>query len=47
MFRVSIMGKSTMLQDILNGLVMCCIEKNILENVDLNCALNDFASRNA
>ena len=36
-----------MLQDRLNGLAMCCIEKDILDNVDLDCALNDFASRNA
>uniref|UniRef100_A0A8I6XJ57 HAT C-terminal dimerisation domain-containing protein n=1 Tax=Hordeum vulgare subsp. vulgare TaxID=112509 RepID=A0A8I6XJ57_HORVV len=36
----------TMLQDRLNGLAMCCIEKDILENVDLDCALSDFASRN-
>uniref|UniRef100_A0A8I6XQX6 HAT C-terminal dimerisation domain-containing protein n=1 Tax=Hordeum vulgare subsp. vulgare TaxID=112509 RepID=A0A8I6XQX6_HORVV len=39
--------RSTMLQDRLNGLSMCCIEKDILDNVDLDCALNDFTSRNA
>ncbi|XBI50796.1 hypothetical protein VPH35_114152 [Triticum aestivum] len=39
--------RSTMLQDRSNGLAMCCIEKDILDNVDLDCALNDFASRNA
>ncbi|KAM3279953.1 hypothetical protein ACQJBY_046997 [Aegilops geniculata] len=39
--------RSTMLQDRLNGLAMCCIKKDILDNVDLDCALNDFASRNA
>uniref|UniRef100_A0A8I7BBT1 HAT C-terminal dimerisation domain-containing protein n=1 Tax=Hordeum vulgare subsp. vulgare TaxID=112509 RepID=A0A8I7BBT1_HORVV len=38
--------RSTMLQDRLNGLAMWCIEKDILDNVDLDCALNDFASRN-
>ena len=36
-----------MLQDRLNGLVMCCIEKDILDNIDLDIVLNDFASRNA
>ena len=35
--------RSTMLQDRLNGLAMCCIEKDILDNVDLDCALNDLA----
>ena len=39
--------RSTMLQDRLNGLVMCCIEKDILDNIDLDIVLNDFASRNA
>ncbi|KAI4967922.1 hypothetical protein ZWY2020_010403 [Hordeum vulgare] len=39
--------RSTMLQHRLNGLAMCCIEKGILDNVDLDCSLNDFASRNA
>ncbi|VAH70302.1 unnamed protein product [Triticum turgidum subsp. durum] len=37
---------STMLQDRLNGLAMCCIEKDILDSIDLDCALIDFASRN-
>ena len=36
-----------MLQDRLNGLAMCCIEKDILDNIDLEVVLNDFASRNA
>jgi hypothetical protein len=36
-----------MLQDKLNGLATCCIEKDILENIDLEIILNDFASRNA
>ena len=39
--------RSTMLQDRLNGLAMCCIEKDILDNIDLDIVLNDFASRNA
>ena len=38
--------RSTMLQDRLNGLAMCCIEKDILDNIDLDIVLNDFASRN-
>uniref|UniRef100_A0A8I6Y6I5 HAT C-terminal dimerisation domain-containing protein n=1 Tax=Hordeum vulgare subsp. vulgare TaxID=112509 RepID=A0A8I6Y6I5_HORVV len=32
--------RSTMLQDRLNDLAMCCIEKDISDNVDLDCALN-------
>src|SRR6266498_5030356 len=39
--------RSTMLQDRLNGLAICCIEKDILDNIDLDIVLNDFASRNA
>jgi hypothetical protein len=39
--------RSTMSQERLNGLAMCCIEKNILDNIDLDIVLNDFASRNA
>ncbi|XP_071683722.1 uncharacterized protein [Lolium perenne] len=39
--------RSTMLQDILNGLATCCIEKDILDNIDLDIVLDDFASRNA
>jgi hypothetical protein len=39
--------RSTMLQDRLNGLATCCIEKEILDKVDLDIVLNDFASRNA
>ena len=39
--------RKTMLQDRSSGLAMYCIEKDILDNVDLDCALNDFASRNA
>ena len=29
--------------DILNGLAMCSIEKNILDTIDLQAILNDFA----
>jgi hypothetical protein len=38
--------RSTMLQERLNGLAMCCIEKNVLDNIDLDTIINDFASRN-
>jgi hypothetical protein len=36
-----------MLQDRLNGFATCCIEKDILESIDLETIVNDFASRNA
>ena len=39
--------RSTMSQDRLNGLATCCIEKDVLDNIDLEIVLNDFASRNA
>jgi hypothetical protein len=39
--------RTTMLQDRLNGLAMCNIEKDILRNIDLDNVLNDFASKNA
>ena len=39
--------RSTMLQDRLNGLALCSIEAEILDNIDLDVVLNDFASRNA
>ena len=39
--------RTTMLQERLNGLSMCGIEKDILDNIDLDTILNDFASRNA
>ena len=38
--------RSSMLQDRLNGLATCCIEKDVLDNIDLEIVLNDFASRN-
>jgi hypothetical protein len=39
--------RSTMSQERLNGLAMCSIEKDILDTIDFNTILNDFASRNA
>jgi hypothetical protein len=36
-----------MLQDRLNGLATCCIEKEISDKVDLDIVLNGFESRNA
>jgi hypothetical protein len=36
-----------MSQERLNGLAMCTIEKDILDTLDLNAVLDDFASRNA
>ncbi|XP_066323474.1 uncharacterized protein [Miscanthus floridulus] len=38
--------RSTMLQERLNGLAMCSIEKDILDTIDLESVLEDFASRN-
>jgi hypothetical protein len=39
--------RSTMSQERLNGLAMCIIERDILDAIDLNTVLDDFASRNA
>ena len=39
--------RSTMSQEWLNGLAMCTIEKDILDTIDLDTVLDDFASRNA
>jgi hypothetical protein len=36
-----------MLQDRLNGLAMCNIEKDILDTIDLDLVLEDFTLRNA
>uniref|UniRef100_A0A453JF72 Uncharacterized protein n=1 Tax=Aegilops tauschii subsp. strangulata TaxID=200361 RepID=A0A453JF72_AEGTS len=36
-----------MSQERLNGLAMCCIEKNMLDNIDLDIVIDDFASKNA
>ena len=38
--------RTTMSQERLNGLAMCSIEKDILDTIDLNTVLYDFASRN-
>ncbi len=38
--------RSTMSQEMLNGLAMCSIKKDILDNIDLNTVLDDFTSRN-
>ena len=39
--------KSSMSQERLNDLTILCIEKNMLENIDVDTIINDFASRNA
>lgn len=39
--------RSTMSQERLNGLAICSIERNILDTIDLDTIINDFASRNA
>ena len=39
--------RSTMSQERLNGLAMCCIEKDMLDNIDLDTIISDFASKNA
>ena len=36
-----------MSQEKLNDLAILCIEKNMLENIDVDTIINDFASRNA
>lgn len=36
-----------MSQETLNGLVILCIEKDMLEHVDIDTIISDFASRNA
>lgn len=32
-----------MSQERLNGLSICCIDKDVLENIDLDTIINDFA----
>jgi hypothetical protein len=44
---VTVASAETMLLQRLSGLAIHCIEKDILYNIDLDIALNDFASRNA
>ena len=39
--------RSTMSQERLNSLAMCCIEKNMLDSIDLDTLIDDFASKNA
>ena len=38
---------SSMSQERLNDLAILCIEKNMLENIDVDTIINDFAFRNA
>lgn len=38
--------RSTMSQERLNGLSTLCIEKKLLDEIDINSIINDFASRN-
>jgi len=35
-----------MSQERLNGLATLCIEKKLLDEIDINSIINDFASRN-
>jgi len=39
--------RSTMSQERLNGLATCCIEKNMLDDVNLDAMIDDFASKKA
>ena len=39
--------RSSMSQERLNDLAILCIEKNMLENIDVDTIINDFVSRNA
>jgi hypothetical protein len=39
--------RSTMLQERLNGLAICSIESDILDGINLDSVIEDFASRNA
>ena len=39
--------RSSMSQERLNDLAILCIEKNILENINVDTIINDFASKNA
>ncbi|VAH43847.1 hypothetical protein VPH35_027866 [Triticum aestivum] len=40
-------SRSTMSQERLNGLDMCCIEKDMLGNFALDTIISDFSSKNA
>jgi hypothetical protein len=37
--------RSTMSQERLNGLATLCIEKRLLDEIDIDTIINDFASR--
>ena len=39
--------RSSISQEIMNGLTIFFIEKNMLENIDVDIFINDFASRNS
>ena len=39
--------RSSRSQERLNDLAILCIEKNMLENIDVDSIINDFVSRNA
>jgi hypothetical protein len=39
--------RSTMSQDRLNGLAMCSTERNMVDTIDLDTVIEDFASKNA
>jgi hypothetical protein len=39
--------RSSMSQERLNGLATLCIEKNMLDQIDVDTIIDDFASRNA
>jgi hypothetical protein len=43
---LSLYLRSTMSQERLNGLATLCIEKKLLDGIDINIIINDFASRN-
>jgi hypothetical protein len=38
--------RSTMTQDRLNGLAILCIQKKLLDEIDLNGIIDDFVSQN-
>ena len=44
---IKIYLRSSMSQEMLNGLAILSIEKDMLENIDVNVINNDFASQNA
>jgi hypothetical protein len=38
--------RSTLTQERLNGLAILCVEKKLLDEIDLNNIIDDFVSRN-